>query len=249
MKAIFRRILKNGMLSLVLGPAIAMGQSSPVPKPEPPPGPLLATAPDHSEWLVTFSYPDERSKDAAADSAAAGRTKTIVTSRAKDTVHEEITDASGGRFDEWFIGGILYSKNAAGKTWGELHAGDPKRPAFSPLPASGFRGLDWINKESYAGTMKFGGRMCLVFIDNAPPHVILSEVAEQPGGFENFSKVAFVDAESRLPVQEEVAGIIRSYKFVDPSPDAFTLPPDLDAALKQEAETRAALSQRLPRPY
>ena len=248
MKTIFHRCVSIGILTLILGPVVCWAQTDPGSKPEPPPGPLLANAPDPGQWVVTCSYPDERFKEADVPPGIEERAKMITTTRAKDVIHEAMVDASNGKSDNWYIGDTLYTKRPKAKTWEQLPMTAVDGPHFTPLPVNGFRDLDWIRKEAYVGSMKFGDRNCLVFIDGAPPHLVLSEAASQPGGFENYSMVAFIDAETRLPVQVEVAGIIRSYRFANAESDALTLPQDLTTVITQAAKARALLGQRLPRP-
>jgi hypothetical protein len=246
---------------LALVPFVAEAQNEPAPKPELPPGPAIASAPEFSQWVTTFSYLEDRAAALAHDNKALPpdvltRTRTITTTKTKEIVHEEYVDGNGTKFDEWHVGPVVYMKDPAAKQWGELSAstagsGATGGPNYSRLPTTGFRDLDWITRENYAGTIKLGDRPCLVFIVGAPSHFILSSSAltSQADELDSFSRVAYVDAETRLPMQVQISGVLRYYRFGTAPTDKLTLPPDLTNQLEVGEEGRAVMSQRLPRPY
>ena len=259
----FSRLPSPGKLTvfcaiiLCAGEAHAQTSSECSPKSQVPCGPLLACASNFSQWVITFSYPEDRQKDstAPASNPAADllktRVKTITTTKTDDIVHEEMVDAQGGKFDHWYVGDIQYTKTANSDTWLQNVPikYDGRNSSYSPLPASGFRGLEWITSENYAATLKYGGRSCLVFVQHAPANLNLSNPATQIQQLQSLSTVAFIDAESHLPIQVQVDGVIRFYQFVDPPSAKQVLPPDLADQITKGNEGRARLSARAPRPF
>jgi len=261
LKTAFTRHLRSGIWVLppliILCAASAHAQTGSSPKPELPPGPPLAPAPSFSQWIVTFSYPEERAKSENPSGFGPGpvnvgtRTKKITTTKTEEIVHEEFVDGLGGKFDQWHVGPILYIKSSGSNTWGQIEASratDRGIDTDEVLPANGFRGLGWIARDNYAGTVKYSGRNCLLFVLGAPPHLDLSN-PDSLKKLESLNAVAFVDAESRLPVEAGASGVIRYFQFADAPSDKLTLPPDLAQQIQQGEEGRARLEQRLPRPY
>jgi len=225
-------------------------------KQAPPPGPLLESAPAFSQWVITFSYPEDRQKSsnsAPLPAYASTRLRTITTTKTKNIVHEEFVDASGRKFDVWHVANKQYRKLFGSKVWLENSAGEVNNGSatdYMAFPPTGFRDLDWLSDQNYAGTVKYVGRDCLVFVMNAPPGLDLSSANTPPDKFESFGMIAFIDLGSRLPVEIQTNGVMRTYQFTDPPPDAvLKLPPDLSEQIKKGEEERARLNQRPPRPY
>jgi len=220
--------------------------AQPATRPEPPAGPLLAPAPDFSQWVVTFSYPGERDQStpssASAPSITETRTRTITTTKTKDIVHEETIGVRGEKRDDWHIGLNQYAKLPSSNTW---FLGQPD----VKFPASGFRDLDWITTEGYIGTVKLGGRPCLVFAPDAPPSLGLSGATPQAKDLEALPRVAYIDAESRLPVQVQENGTIRFFRFNSPPTDMLTPPPDLEQELKKAKEIQDRFSRPMQQTY
>ena len=101
--------------------------------------------------------------------------------------------------------------------------------ADSPMVASNrFQDIDWIEAESYLGTIKYAGHSCLVFAPNAPVGLKVSSDAFAPFAL-TAPQLAFIDAETRYPVEIRANGVFRVYKFSS-SPDSLALPDDLAKA-------------------
>jgi len=214
-----------------------------------PDGPLLRPAPEFSQWTITLSYPDERGKKADDKPPIPGlenRVHQIVTTKTKNIVHEETIDGKGVKSEKWYVGSTQYRKDPGATVWYENSAGTMGKTQqdfhYTPLPPSGFRDLDWINADAYAGTIAYGKGKCLVFIPGGGSATNAAVVTTLP-------TVALIDSETRLPVEVHNGGIIRVFQFADQAPAMQTLPPDLAEEIKKGDEGRARLDQRPPRPY
>jgi hypothetical protein len=222
---------------------------------EAPSGPLVASAPAFSQWVVTFSYPEDKNNSSVSAPAPPPaylktQTRLITTTRTDNITHEEIKDGSGAEFDEWHVGPVIYSKDSTSSVWGEIDSTSDSRngsPTFAPLPPGGFRDLNWISVNDYLGTIKYGGRDCLVFAAGRESiHSSPEDALKNPASFRS---IAIIDAQSRLPVQVMMGGIIRIFQFRQPPTEKLSLPPDLADQLKKGEEGRQLLNRPMERPY
>jgi len=220
------------------------------PKPVPPTGPLLNPAPKFSEWVITFSYPQDRpSLKTGAPSPelpplAPSLPRKILTTKTGDVVHEQTQDVSGKVFEKWQDGPKNYIKPPGQTTWGVLwHRGannNTSDPNF-PLPENGFRGLDWINATAYAGTIKTEAGAALVFLGLGADYVDLSDPKSAKDKLANESTVAYIDFQTRLPSSVKEDDVIRTYTFTTPPSAMQKLPADLTNEIKKGNESRAKL--------
>lgn len=221
---------------LLLGSLGARAQDEkPVPSP-----PFVASVADPAQWVVTLSYPEDRDKTAPPPDSkiAAGQIRTILNEKAGNTIHRATTTENGNTTEEWQVGTNHYQKGWDSTTWGE------NLKDFAPLAAV-FPDLDWLSADNYVGTMNYGGHNCFVFAPGAPPKLDLSS----PDGatqLDTLAQVAFIDAQSRLPVEVRVGTTYQDYKFGDSPSDQLTLPDDLLAMLKKEASIKAMMNRPIP---
>ena len=211
-----------------------------------PPGPFPSPAPAFSQWVVTFSYPEDKSNSLGANSSSgdlSARVRLITTTKTGEIIHEEIANGTGVKTNDWYVGSSLYFKGAGATLWGEQTSG--KSSPFVAFPANGFRGLDWITREGYVGTVAFAGHPCLAFVLGAPPKIDLSD----PSQLDSLSTYALLDAQTLLPVKVQLGGSTRFYQFKDAPTEKLSLPLDLVDQLKKAQEAEARLNQRMPRPY
>ena len=247
------------VLSLVLGSA-AFAQTAATegaPKQEDPSKPRLANAPEFSRWAVTFSYPEDRAgklgQPVTMPAYASTRTRIILTTKTRTILHEELIDAQGGKFELWHVGNIQFAKAGPSGTWLQS---DPSASSsggsdagFSPVPASGFRDLDWLAEATFAGTVPYLGKSCHVYLKGMPANFTVPDPGSLLKKLDNVSNVAFIDATSGLPVEVRVGATYQDYDFKD-APDAMqTLPGDLAGQIQKGREARAKLYQQAPRPY
>lgn len=225
-------------------------------KPVLPSGPLLQSVAAFAEWTITFSYPEERQKPAPGEPAPAAaylnkRIRTIDTTKTQEIVREVITSVDGSKISEWTLGNTQFRKSADSPLWlqGQLDSTTGSAAPGGTLPASGFRDMDWISKDAYMGTIKYGDKNCLVFSPGAPLNLELLKGAEQMKKLDELGRVALIDATTRFPVEVRMDGVIRYYQFGDAPDMRLTLPPDLLAQIKNGNEARARLLQPAPRPY
>jgi hypothetical protein len=169
------------------------------------------------------------------------RPRTITTTKTGDIIHEETVSVVGIRTEDWQVNGDYYIKYPGKTIWSAYEKSAPApiingSPVVLGLATNGFRGLDWINKETYAGKMKTSYGDCLIFV----PGGRNSTSALDPGKIDSLPKIACIDAATRLPTMARAAGETRVFTFTQPPPTAAqTLPDDLAAEIKTGNQLRA----------
>jgi hypothetical protein len=202
----------------------------------PPAGPLLAPAPEYSKWVVTFTYPQN-------GAGAETRTKTITTTKTQDVVLEAMVTANGLEHDIWHVGEIQYDYLADSKIW--LEPPPKTSREYDPMPANGFRDLDWIAMNNFIGRIKSPNGFYLVFSPVATRKLAAGAQLDQ---VKSLATYALIDDQTRLPALAQENFITRVYQFETPPVDKLTLPQDLEQILKKEQDVRARMNQP-PRPF
>lgn len=262
-------VLKLGLISLPLAAllhtpnASAQSEAEAPSKPMPPPGPLLAPAPGFSQWTITFSYGEAQKETGLATASAAPqpitgnmavRARTIITTKTGEIIHEETLTLGGDKTEDWQVHGDYYVKYPGKSFWSAYEKADPTEIASRNrvamgLPPSGFRDLDWIGKETYAGETKTDSGYCLIFVPGGL-NTLNAEDPSQQNKLGSLPKIAYIDAETRLPVMVRAAGETRVFKFTQPPPTSIqSLPGDLADEIKQGDEIRAQRNAAPQREY
>lgn len=210
-----------------------------------PQGTLLKPLPDFTKAFISY----ESSKDAAPLPADAPHRATVA--RTQNILHEEIVDGRGCCADTWYLGVRQYRKPHGGTAWflsEPARANTAQDSSYDPLPAIGFRNWHWVGPETYVGTVLLGGKECLAFVPEGPGTFgkNTEHLAERLG---KAPHVAYVDAESRLPVLQRMGTATQTFRFESLPPGLLTLPADLSAQIRATEEARARLLQAAPRPY
>ncbi len=147
---------------------------------------------------------------------------------------------SGAKFDKWQSGSKYYIKPTGQRYWGECDAKFVKNnptsdTKFLPLPAEKFRGLEWINGNTYAGSVTEQGTEYLLFVPANNANVDFSNAAEvmaQP-------VIAYIDATTRLPVVFKNKDIVQQYTFGNAPVEMQSFPADLAVEIKDGDEKHA----------
>jgi hypothetical protein len=247
------------VLSLVVAHAFSQQADD---APQAPAGPLLRSAPDFSEWTVTCHYTDEQSPKAgeaptpipASMGGLLKRTRTETITKTGDIMRVVTVDIAGNSSEKWYDKGAQYTKPPGSTEWFSASNNEPadtKNAYFTqPLPASGFRDMEWINDQSYAGVIQLGEYQCLVFTPGGLHADDTKDAAKQRTALAAKSKVAYIDANSRLPIALRLPGEVRQFQFSDPPPSvALALPADLAAELQKSEAAVAKLLAPAGRPY
>ena len=248
----------------LLGFAVSLSAQSPVGiaspstkdgKPVLPSGPLLQSAPNFSQWEVTYTYADEQKSNQSSAgkpkpvfTGADTRPRQVVTTKTGQIVHEEQTDVSNRKVELWFNGGTQYGRGGDGTVWFEVGPGAPGQQNYRPLPANGFRNLDWISAGNFAGSVPSGNTTCLIFVPGGYQKLDLSDPAQQAARLKTATVIAYIDATSRLPILVRNRDETRVYRFGPPPVEMQSLPADLASQIKQGVEGRARLYAPAPRP-
>ncbi|HEY0258093.1 MAG TPA: hypothetical protein VGC39_11665 [Candidatus Methylacidiphilales bacterium] len=225
--------------------------------------PLVHPAPAFSQWTITFSYPDDAKAISGSDPSAAAklvpqntnaalRPRTIITTKTGEIIHEETLTVGGNKTEDWQVHGNYYIKYPGKDFWSAYETSGTSAGGTSVvmgLPVSGFRGLDWITKETYAGEIKAGMGGTLVFVPGGRNTVNAGDPSKQKE-LESLAKIALVDAETRLPVMVRAEGETRVFKFTESPPASVqTLPEDLASEIKEGDEIRAKRTAAPQREY
>lgn len=218
---------------------------------EVPAGCLLENAPAFSKWTVTFTY--QKDPNPAAAPRTGSEPSQMIVTKTRNIIREEIVDGKGQRTETWHVGATQYRKPAGDSTWYEAGPTDngfaASDPTYSPMPANGFRGWDWIGKDTYTGTTALDLGTCLVFVPGGSTKLNLSNPARIKEQLAAQPVVAYVSEDKRLPVALRMGTMLQRFQFAQP-PDAMqTLSPDLNEQIKKGEEGRARLYQPAPRPY
>ncbi|MEI9999209.1 MAG: hypothetical protein WDO13_08545 [Verrucomicrobiota bacterium] len=119
-------------------------------------------------------------------------------------------------------------------------------PAKDVGPVVDFRGLDWLSKDDYVGSLQLAGHNCLVFVANAPKDFNLAVAGGTAEALDRFQQVAFIDAETRLPVEVRNYGDYQDYRFSDAPSARLKLPLDLVEQLKRDQAILSRLGGQPP---
>jgi hypothetical protein len=124
-------------------------------------------------------------------------------------------DIHGNSVDEWSEGTGVY-RTASGLPDPFLqNAGE--FTGFPDYTKVDFPDMEWISPTTYQGVQVMGGRPCLVF--------------------KTGEMTAWIDLESRLPVQWQRGNETRTFKQLSPPTDILRMPPRIaaDAAARKHA--------------
>ena len=120
-----------------------------------------------------------------------------------------------------------------------VHPLDPTREVTTGLPidptssdlASDFPDVDWVSLKNFKGMAAVGGKKCRLHEDDLPPRKV-SEIDGQPllnYTFPYGEVRAWIDEETRLPVQVQIGEQITAFTY-GPPPGILALP---DAYIQQ----------------
>lgn len=170
-----------------------------------------------SEWEISFTYAQdgpEATPTQRKDSLyLRGPRKSVVT-KTQNVFREAILRVNGEKIERWQIDRTVYIFAPQAGFWAiynsEFHRnnrdGDSEK---RPLPESGFPGLDWISAETYAGSLSENGKELLIFTPTDSGPIDLSDVK----ALKNLLTIAFVDADTRLPVLVKENGVQKVFIF------------------------------------
>lgn len=208
----------------VLSSALIVRAAEDAPRP-----PFVNTAP--SQWEVHFTYPTEAGGEARF-------LKKVSVTKTGDKKREVFDWSDGVQSETWHVAGyVLYQQP-------HFEAGDVAvLEAEKHLDQGDFRDLSWIGKASFRGEEKRGGRQCH-FYEGEPvagglgnPHAVPPQVFR-----------AWIDAETRLPVAVERAGVVEEYFFKPGGAAGLTVPPLFTRKLEEFLARKKSIKP-LPPPY
>lgn len=225
-------------------------------RPDPPPGPLLRSAPEFSQWTISYIYPEDRKNAAGAALPASlhPHPTQAHTAKTRDVVHEIVTDNTGKQTETWFSGRTQYIKPPGEVLWRTSSNSDKDAGHdlyhTEELPPSGFRGLDWITPQNYVGTIPYrGGQSALVFVPSGPDKAKVGADTNMKAFFDSQNIFAYIDAETRMPLFVKNNDEMRAFVFGAPPGEMQVLPADLAQQLKAAEDNRTRLGAPALRPY
>lgn len=231
---------------LMLGSLDAPAQT-PADRPE---GVLLKKPADFAKWEVTYSY--AKSDVPGGRPPTPAEPKTLLTTKTGNIVHEQATDLQGRITDTWHTGPTQYRKPAGETVWYQPVApsdGQGGSSDYAPIPPNGYRQWDWVGEGSYALTLPFENVPCLVFVPGGRKTVGEDDEKKAAAKISAMPVVAYVNAETRLPVALRMGNVISRLTFQPPPSSLQSLPPDLLEQLRKAEQSRKNLFQQPARPF
>ncbi len=225
-----------------------------------PPEPLLRPPPASAKWTETFSYQDELAPSPSAASKAAvsppadlsRRPRKITTTKAGNSMREEITDLKGRVRERWFEGANLFTKETGASAWARTEPeglpGEKNDPEHALPPAQGFADLSWVSTANYAGAIKYGGFACFVFVPGGETAVDLTNPEKVKSLWKDFPLIACIESRNRLPVAVRYHDETRSFKWDSPPTSPLVLPAELAAQIKKRNDDMAKLPKQATPP-
>lgn len=228
--------------------AFVSAQEPPPIAPALPDGPLLKSAPNYSKWTISYGVP----KDSKAAPMSADAPHRAAVSKTQNILHEAVFDGRGCCTDTWYLGVQQYRKPHGGKAWflsEPAAVNTAQDSSYDPLPASGYRDWEWVGKDAYVGTVEFEGRPSLAFIPGGIKVLGTVDSEKLKELLEAQPHIAYVDAQSRLPVMQKKGTVELRYRFESLPQSLLTLPPELATQIRKNEEARTRLLQPAARPY
>lgn len=214
-------------------------------------GALLKPAPDLAKWTVTYEYPNVGTPQVPARNGS--EVAQITTIKTGNIVSQDVVDGRGSHEQIWYVGGDKQYRKPAGKSeWFESSpsmGGNKVNSDFVALPENGYRGWDWIDRDSYLGMAKLEFGNCLVFVPGGRSQSKISGKSLSKDQVAAFPIVALVNAETRFPVALRSGGVTQRFEFGQAPTAMQQFPADLKDSIKNGEEARKRLYQPAPRPY
>jgi len=206
---------------LVVGASCVFAQNPGDPERLPvPSGPLLAKAPEAASWRIATAGLLSKGFKAPGD------IKWAVVIKNGRNFHSDIVLENGMELEEWWVGGVQVLRKKGESVL--VVSRQKGEPFYMSYEESDFPDVSWLAADCYSGTQRINGRLCLVFKKD--------------------ESAAWIDAETRLPVQFLENGVIKSYTFL-PRPDAsIVIPPEVSKEIAAVQELKARASRHAPRP-
>jgi len=249
-------LLLSGLLVIHASQVIAQ-MSAPTPRPTPPAGPYIQKrAPEFSSWVVSTQDPGvggstgtNKSPSASGSSgdSLARRTGFSVTKTGK-IYHISLVDRQGQNWNLWSDGKLVAHVPPNGGD--AMFITPPDRPYITnPLyltfPNSDFEGFDWISAANFQEVRDVMGQQCLVFSGTVK---VVSTEADRTGEWFD-SRVACVNAETRLPVSLSDANGVKIFKFLAPPMAMQTLPEGMLKMINKKLHAEEQLAKLPAKPY
>lgn len=219
-------LIRVGMIAMLSLGSVWAQTPTPFAKPTPPPPPYLKAAPKMSAWTVQFGEAQAASQQ---KSATGSRIRQINVVRTK-ALRLVVFTCGDGRREELWSNGTCFVANSAGSATltGFFMAPESLEEQYQ---VSDFPEFRWVSKHNYVGTVELEQRPCLVFQGVDFSKKLADWRVDQPGGEKPVSKpvaekmmTAWIDAETRLPVQWALGNEVRKVIFTPPPSGMLTVP-------------------------
>lgn len=241
----------------------------------PPTGPLLRDAPDFSSWTEIYAYSlpvDEN--NSLQKKQYLSMVKAIEIIKTKNIIYQTIVYNSGNKTEKWQVEGNVFLKPQNQTYWSVYGAGyNPDMVAYipellniaesgakdlmfkkfegirnfetTPLPNTGFTGLEWVSASTYVGKYKSKDMEWLLFV----PYSLKSTGPKKPEEIRAQPTYAIIDASTRFPIEDRKDGVTRTYQFLTAPTAQLTLPADLIKEVKEGREKLQKAFAMPPRGY
>lgn len=196
-----------------------------------PQGPLLNSSSDFSTWQITYSYPEDQKKGTPAPppppslpgSISILPPRSITVTWTKPLWHSIIVDTGGTKSELW-SDGTCYAFQQNGSPFAMyMTLQYLKFPDFSSVS---FPDTNWISPATYTGLESVGGRQCLIFTHD--------------------NMRAWIDLQSRFPLQWTRGGEKRIFQQLSPSSTMLDLPPEVKKLFSDMHKALDLLKKPIP---
>ena len=228
-------------------------ESSPLPS-----GALLVRAPSLARWQITSSSESAPSASPAAASSLpqpslprAAEVRQITVTKSGMAYYREVLFDDSSELDEWWVAGVQVTQKKGHP--GLLVSHQTGDLFYMNFVSSDFPEFDWIGPKTYIGIQKLGGRKCLVFksqIQRVPEVAMRGMSPEELMSAQKDLQpvMAWIDLETRLPLQFATEGKKETYTFLLPSSGPLVLPSAVEKEIIALAAIKAQANRRAPHP-
>lgn len=218
----------NSLLS-ALGAALSLGLTSYSHAQQPLPTPLCRPIPERAHWTLSLLNPPESDSRVVFIEVVVVRPKQTVVTRTKNGVAQQL----------WVFGDLLYRGS------GDQIESIPKSAqALVQFSRDQYYGTEWITPETFRGEEIIGKTPCHVYervVEVQPIHGIPEEFRGSIA--KTMTEKAWIDINTRLPVQIERTGEKWTYSFLAP-PSQIDVPAAVESAVAKDRATMETVRKR-----
>ncbi len=182
-----------------------------------------------AQWLVSLVATDSTTSSSTAEAPKVAKgvwASQMMFTKTKDIIRQEYYDQKQNVWTTWCVPGFQITVWPDGRhyilqTEQKINPSGPPPILYTDFSKTDFQGFEWISIKNYAGIQNIQGRKCIVFKD---------DVLVDPEYHITALGLAYIDFDSRLPVELILGSTEHTYEYKKP-PAAMLTPPPLVQSL------------------